>query len=119
MLLGTIYYSSSYFKYKIPTPIQGKPTYKSLKRLNASLVKTDLGGGNHGYLGLVLKDAEYSRIPHTQSFVAPNYPPTLTIPLTSTPIQALKLKDKHNEDKRLYLECKNVEKLYSGMYKML
>ena len=62
MTLGTIDYASSYFKYKNPTPIKGKPMYKSLKRLkmelqaNASSVETDLGGENHGYLELVLTD---------------------------------------------------------------
>jgi len=73
-------------------------------------VETDLGGGNHGYLGLVLTDEEYATIPHTEQFIAPNYPPPLVIPATSTPIEALELKDRHQEAKRLYLECKNVEK---------
>ena len=62
MNLGTIDYASSYFKCKTPTPIRGIPTHKALKRLktelqaNASSVESDLGGGNHGYLGLVLTD---------------------------------------------------------------
>ena len=92
MTIGTIDYASSYFKYKTPMPIRGEPTHKSLKRLklelqsNASLVETDLGGGNHGYLGLVLTNEEYATIPNTQPFVAPNYPPTLVIPPTSTQI---------------------------------
>jgi len=92
MTIGTIDYASLYFKYKTPTPIRGEPTHKSLKRLklelqsNASSVETDLGGGNYGYLGLVLTDEEYATIPNTQPFVAPNYPPTLVIPPTSTQI---------------------------------
>ena len=99
MTIGTIDYASSYFKYKTPTPICGEPTHKSLKRLklelqsNASSVETDLGGGNHGYLGLVLTDEEYATIPNTQPFVAPNYPPTLVIPPLSTQIQAIELKE--------------------------
>lgn len=62
MSLGTIDYASSYFKYKTPMLIRGVPTHKSLKRLkaelqaNASSIETDLGGGNHRYLGLVLTD---------------------------------------------------------------
>ena len=41
-------------------------TNKTLKRLqtelqaNASSIKTDLGGGNHGCLALVLTDTEYA-----------------------------------------------------------
>ena len=116
MTLGSIDYASSYFKYKTPIPIRGEPTHKSLKRLklelqaNASSVETDLGGGNYGYLGLVLTDEEYAAIPNTQPFVAPNYPPPLVIPTTATQIQALELKEQYEEAKRLYLECRNVEK---------
>ena len=62
MTIGTIDYASSYFKYKTPTPTRGVLTYKAIKRLkmelqaNASSIETDLGGGNHSYLGLVLTD---------------------------------------------------------------
>ena len=58
-------YVSTYFKYPIATKITGEPSFKTLKQLkrelkaNASSVDTNLGGGNHGYLGLVLSDAEY------------------------------------------------------------
>ena len=85
-------YIALYFKYKTPTPIRGKPTNKSLKRLqtelqaNASLVETDLGSRNYGYLSLVLTDVEYASIPNTQSFVLLNYPSLLTILITVTPI---------------------------------
>ena len=80
MTFRTIDYATSYFKYKTPTLIQGKLIHKSLKRLklelqaNASLVETDLGGSNHGYLGLVLMDEEYISIPNTESFIALNCP---------------------------------------------
>ena len=75
MTTGTIDYVTSYFKYKTPTPIRGKPTSKALKRLktelqaNASSVESDLGGGDYGYLGLILTDIEYSSIPGTTPFV--------------------------------------------------
>ena len=52
MAVGTVDYTVSYFKYKTPTPIQGAPTNKTLKRLkqelqaNASSVESDLGGGD-------------------------------------------------------------------------
>ena len=77
MTIGTINYALLYFKYKTPTPIRGKPTHKSLKRLklklqaNASSVEIDLGGGNYGYLGLVLTDEEYVLILNIQSFIIP------------------------------------------------
>ena len=78
MTPGAIDYANSYFKYKTPTPIQGTPTNKTLKRLktelraNASSVESDLGGGDHGYLGLVLTDVKYASIrPALPAFVTP------------------------------------------------
>ena len=115
-MVSTIDYASLYFKYKILTPICREPTNKLLKRsklelqANTSSEETDLGGGNYGYLGLVLNDTEYATIPYTQPFILPSYLTPLVIPPISTPIQVLELKDAHQEQKRLYLECKNVEK---------
>ena len=99
MTIGTIDYASSYFKCNAPMPMRQEPTHKSLKRLklelqaNASSIKTDLGGGNYGCLGLVLTDVEYTLIPNTQPFVAPNYPLLLAIPANAMQIQALELKE--------------------------
>lgn len=117
MANGNIDYAALYFKYKIPNPINGEPTNKSLKRLktelraNASSVDTDLGGGDHGYLGLVLSDAEYARItPTPAAFVAPNFPGALVIDPNLTAMQAVQVRETHKEDIALYRECKNVEK---------
>lgn len=116
MNLRTIDYSSSYFKHKTPTPIRGLPIHKSLKRLkielqaNASSAESDLGGGDHGHLGLALTDQEYASMPGTQPFVAPNYPNALNMPANATTLEALHLKEEHAELKRKWLECKNVEK---------
>ena len=116
MTLGAVDYAASYFKYKTPTPIQGTLTHKTLKRLkaelraNASSVETDLGGGDHGYLGLVLNAADYALLNPEHPFEAPAFPGQLTIPANATQVQAFTLQNKHNEDKRLYYECKNVEK---------
>ena len=115
MTAGSVDYAASYFKYKTPTPIIGAPTNKTLKRLkqelraNASSVESDLGGGDHGHLGLVLDDPEYAAISATP-FAAPPYPATLTIPTTVTQVEALNLREAHREAKRAYYECKNVEK---------
>ena len=89
------------FKYKSPTPIRGPPTHKALKRLqtelqaNASSIECELGGGDHGYLGLVLDDAEYASVPGTVPFVPPGYPPVLNIPAGATAVEALQLREDH------------------------
>ena len=93
--LGTIDYALSYFKYKTPTPIREEPTHKSLKRLkielqvNASSLEIDLGGGNHGYLGLVLTNHEYATIAHAGPFILSNYPLALNISTDAILIQVL------------------------------
>ena len=77
---NNIDYANTYFRYRNPTKIIGEPTYKTLKKLklelraNASSVDSNLGGGNHGYLGLVLTNAEYAAVPGITprtTFVAP------------------------------------------------
>ena len=115
MTTGTVDYAASYFKYKTPTPIIGTPTNKTLKRLkqelraNAASVESDLGGGDHGYLGLILTDVEYAFVSN-DAFVAPNYPDPLTIPAGTNPVAALTIRERYKEDKKAYYECKNVEK---------
>ena len=53
------------------TPIVGELTYTTLKTIkdqlkaNASSIPTTLGGGNHGYLGLILSPATYATISPT------------------------------------------------------
>ena len=61
------------------TTIVGEPTYATLKTLkdqlkaNAASVPTTLGGGNHGFLGLILSPATYATISLTV-FNEPTYP---------------------------------------------
>ena len=108
-------YANVYFKYKIPTPIHGEPSNKTLKRLktelraNGSSVDTDLGGGDHGYLGLILSDMEYGRITPTL-FVAPNFPGPSLVDPALTAVQQVQGRETHKEKIALYRECKNVEK---------
>ena len=113
MTLGSIDYASAYFKYKTPQFIQGVPTNQTLKRLktelraNASSVESNLGGGDHDYLGLVLSDTEYAAInPAPPPFVSPPYPGNLHIPNNTPTMQAINLKEQHNENIRKYYECK-------------
>ena len=109
-------YAATYFPYPKPTPIQGEPTYKALKRLknelraNSSSVDSDLGGGDHGYLGLVLNDAEYSRVVPNTPFIAPRFPGSLNIPRGTDTIDAINLREEHKRNTGLYRECREVEK---------
>ena len=116
MTTTRIDYASTYFPYPIPTPIQGEPTYKSIKRLknelraNASSVDTDLGGGDHGYLGLILNEVEYTRVAPQTPFLAPDFPGELLIPRGTDPVDALNIREKHKRDMGIYRECREVER---------
>ena len=61
-------------------PIRGKPTFKTLtdtRKLliqNAATIHTTLGGGQHGYSGLVLPPNEYALISNVP-FLMPALPP--------------------------------------------
>ena len=109
-------YASTYFPYKTPTPITGESTFKSLKRLknelqaNASSVDTDLGGEDHGYLGLVLTENEYAKVVPNTSFIAPNFPGPLIICPRTDIVETMNLREAHKRDTSLYRECREVEK---------
>ena len=66
------------------TPISGQPDYPRLRRLeeelgeNAAAVHCNLGGGQLGYLGLVLEPATYAKLSSTP-FQPPDAPPA-TVP---------------------------------------
>lgn len=116
MTTARVDYSATYFPYPKPTPIHGEPTYKSLKRLknelraNASSVDCDLGGGDHGYLGLVLNEQEYARVAPNNPFTAPDFPGVLSIPRGTDTIDAINLREEHRKNTGLYRECREVEK---------
>ena len=76
---------------------------------NASSVKTDLGGFDHGYFGLFLTDAKYTCVSGTP-FVEPNFPTAPTIPPLVTAVEAVRLPDQHAEHVCLCREFKNEEK---------
>ena len=100
-----------------PTPITtitAEPNYESLKTLkdqlktNAASIPTTLGGGNHGYLGLILSPAAYATIAATQ-FVEPIYPGQHPNVLASTSAaNTSTIVRRHTEDLRQWHEFKNV-----------
>ena len=86
MTSTNINYVETYFEYPTLTRIHGAPTYDTLKTLkdqlkaNATSVTSDLGGGNHGHLGLVLDAPEYVNV-SVVPYVRPLHPGNLRIHL--------------------------------------
>ena len=96
------------------TKITGKPNYESLKNLkdelkaNAASLPTTLGGGTHGYLGLILSPAAYATIAATQ-FIEPIYPGQHpNVPAGTSAANTSTIVRRHTEDLRQWREFKNV-----------
>ena len=97
--------------------VPGEPTYKSIKQIekllveNAASMHSNLGGGNFGYLGLVIKPARYETISGGTAFNEhPNPTTHPTIPEGSTQPQIAAITNRHKEEKRLYKEQECIKK---------
>ena len=88
-MASTINYKDTIFERSNLTPICGKSTFEILYKLrnkikaNASSVYSNLGGGAHFHLGLVLTDAKYVLILNIPS-IYPTHPGPLIIPDVKT-----------------------------------
>lgn len=97
--------------------IEGTPTYESLTTIrdilkaNAASVPSTRGGGANGYLGLVVTAASYNMIAPGTPFDRPPFPGVQpNIPPNSTAAQINEIVRVHNEAKREWRECDNVDK---------
>ena len=100
-----------------PTPITtitGEPNNESLKTLkeqlkaNAASIPTTLGGGNNGYLGLILSPAAYTTITATQ-FVEPVYPGQHpNVPAGTSTANTSTIVRRHTKDLRQWRKFKKV-----------
>ena len=90
--------------------IEGEPTYDKIKQIkkllieNASSIQTTLGGGNYGYLGLILKLAKYQTVTGHQFQPHPNPGALPVIPHGTTQHQILSANAQHKESLRLWRE---------------
>ena len=91
-MASTVNYRDTHFERAHLTPIRGEPTYDTVHKLwnkvkaNARSVYSNLGGGTHGHLGLVLTTAQYAAIA-TTAFTRPGHPGPLAIPSAATVVQ--------------------------------
>ena len=120
-------YKEKYFEYKDLDKIHGQPTIESIIKLlrqvkrNAQCVPTTLGGGQLGYLALVLTPAAYNAIATSALFIRPTdpgifapipHPGVATRAGVPPPLSAADIatqKIAHDERKRTYNECQAVE----------
>ena len=76
--------------------------------VNSQTVHSDLGGGAHGHLGLVLSPTRYALICNAV-YNRPQHPGTLIIPPGTTQHMARTLRDQHTERLRVFREVTGVE----------
>ena len=86
MTTHTVDYRTTVFKYPTLTKIHGEPTFEGVRQLhkevmaNAQTVYSELGGGSHGHLGLVLSPGRYVLISNAE-YNRQNHPGQLVIPV--------------------------------------
>ena len=79
-----------YFEHKELRRINGEPNFESLHYLllqikaNASSVPSNLGGGAHGYAGIILSPPTYGTLAPMTPFIIPVHPGILNVPMGST-----------------------------------
>ena len=111
---GSINYRES-FEIPVLTKILGEPTAYSLILLNqelkanASSVYSNLGGGTHGHLFLVISPTQCNLLSN-DAFIRQLHLGPLTIPNGTTAAMSVVIKDQHNEQLRLFKEVNGVEK---------
>lgn len=93
----------------------GEPTYKTIRtvhrllKANAASIPSDLGGGAHGLLGLLLTDAVYQTITGVLFTRPVNPGTTATIPARSTGKITRRLERDHKESLRVYREVERTD----------
>ena len=87
-------FRENYFQHPELTKIIGEPNHTSLTTLlnelkaNAQSVHSNLGGGAHGHLGLVLSTLDYASVAPMTPYVRPRFPGSFVLENNVTNMQA-------------------------------
>ena len=118
MLTSSVNYKDFFLEHPFLTTIRGEPTHETLHHLknklkaNASSVTNTLGGGNHGYLGMVLTPVDYCRIAPKNPFTRLPNPGILVPNPNGTATQISSAETYHRLTKKLYLETVLLERAF-------
>ena len=99
-----------FFEYKQLTRINGEPNFTTLHNMhleskaNCSSVPCTLGGGAHGYSGILLSATTYTILAPTTPFIIPLHPGVLLVPVGSTQYEIALIKTTHDEALRVSQE---------------
>ena len=107
-------YRNNFFEIANLTRVHGEPTFESIRTLqreiliNAQCVHSDLGGGAHGHLGLVLRPQEYG-LHSNAAYRRPTHPGPLNVPAGTTNHMSNTLREQHRERVRVFREVEGIE----------
>ena len=107
-------YRQSHFEFPVLSKIIGEPSYEMILsvlnelKANAQTVHSTLGGGAHGYLGLLVSAPQYALISATP-FVMPVFPAPLVFPPGAAIHMIQSLQQQHRDNVRVFRECRAVE----------
>ena len=99
-----------FFEHKELTPINGEPNFENLHGLrlevkaNCSSVPSTLGGGAHGYAGMLLSDPIYATLAPGTPFVIPLHPGVLVVAQGATQYEIALATTTHDEALRIFSE---------------
>ena len=109
-------YKNNLFEHPELTRIVGEPSTATLITLqaeirdNAQSVQSDLGGGEHGHLGLVCTpEAYHSFVPNAPPYVQPSNPGRLVVEEGLSQYQIAQVRNEHAESTRVFREVLGVE----------
>ena len=100
---GNTNFRDLYFEHKSLTRIIGEPTLSRLHlmllqlKANISSIPSTLGGGQHGYIGVILSPVTYATLNHMQPFEPPIHPGILQVNLPAMQYEIALAKTLHNE----------------------
>jgi hypothetical protein len=110
-----INYRENYFQHPSLTKIHGDPTYKSLAKLereckaNGKSVRSTLGGGLQGHLGLVCSIAAYNRVSPDVPFNRPALPVLPDVTMLTAP-QIAAARQTYSDDLTAFQACSLIER---------
>ena len=117
MTTPTVDYRTTAFEHPTLTKIHGEPMFEGVWQLhkevmvNAQTVHSDLGGGTHGHLGVVLSPRRYALLSNAE-YHRLNHPGQLIVPAGMTLHMARTMRDQHTERLRIFKEVTGVENAF-------
>jgi hypothetical protein len=115
MSIPTVNYREVFFEHPDLSRIIGIPTYETLHTLNQELksnamsVHSNLGGGQHGHLGLVVSPNAYALLAN-MPYARPGHPAPLAIPQNASHHLQNLLERTHQDELRVFHEVRGVER---------